>query len=277
MLNNGIEKSNFLEKNDHDLENKLLGKKKLRLVNLVEAASIEKFKNKRNSSTRGENKSDIDSSQDSDDELDNYKNLISGKINLKNVLNNFKDQVGDNIKLKSQNSTKNIIHKDNLEIKDPSQNISRKLLNLLPAPKKKISDKINLSNINFNKNKNTKQNFFQIGDKFRELANPDSDLLHSDSTRAISVNSLNNFHTNMNTYTINIEDQIDKNWELKYLRNLQDDEEKETIEPTREQTNKNHIKALISEHNKAKAVKQAEHDATSSKYGKISTKNKYGW
>jgi hypothetical protein len=249
-------------------EEKLLGKKKLRILNLIEATKDEKSTNvnkKNESQNITESLSDSDSEK-SDKEMEKYKNLISGKINIKNVLSNF--------------HKKEEISAEEISPSKKATNIEKNsnILSLLPAPKKKLSDKIQMSQILIKKKT---QNFFEIGGKFKDLANPDSDIIHKEKISYSGINNILGYvasHNNSNTYSFNVDDQIDKNWELKYLHKLEAKEDTAEFEElSRQQINKNHIKALISDHKKAKAIKESESEASHSKYTKISTRNKYGW
>ena len=65
----------------------LLGKKKLRIINFIDAIKDEKCNSNLNpNADRQQTHSD---SERSDEEIEKYKTLISGKINIRNVLSNF--------------------------------------------------------------------------------------------------------------------------------------------------------------------------------------------
>jgi len=242
----------------------LLGKKKLRIFNLIDAIKDEKPYS--NINPISECQQSYSDSEASDEEIEKYKTFISGKINIRNVLSNYR---------KNEEAPE----KEKISLNKTNSEKSSDILSLLPAPKKNLSDKIQMSQI---VKKKKPQNFFDIGEKFKDLANPDSDIMYNQKIHPGGVNT-NRYNTtsnmtNINTYSFNVDDQIDKNWELKYLRKLEEKEEDEEFEePTRQQVNKNHIKALISDHKKAKILQESKNQSHQSKYSKISTRNKYGW
>jgi hypothetical protein len=95
----------------------------------------------------------------------------------------------------------------------------------------------------------------------------------------MSLDNKSNYHeisnTNINStlFDLNANQLIDKNWEIKYLTQLQNKEmNKEISNPvTKDQKNRNSIKSLINDY------QQNEEINTHLKNTKIKTKSKYGW
>ena len=234
-----------------------LGKKKLRIEELI-----------RN------NKKDLNLSDQDDEEseeeieMKHYKNAISGKLNIKNIFSSkINIEENANISLEKKTELKNVQDNKNSDKNTSNYSLTSKLLNLLPTAKKNLKDKFQIiPKLDFT-------NSVDISDKFKKLANPDAE---SD----IDKNNDNNFSNN-NIYTgnlveVNVNDQMDSNWEIKYLTKLQKQERNEINEATPLQTNKNHIKSLISDYKKKEQLNELEEENVS-KYSKVNTRSKYGW
>jgi hypothetical protein len=217
----------------------LLRKKHFRINELVE-------KNK---------EKQIESDSESDEEIKNYKSLISGKINIKNVLSqiNRGSEIEDKVVKKVENDNKN-----NLKIKS--------VLDMLPQPKRNLADK------NSNKINPEKSLFNSVNDeKLRNLINPDS-IYSTDKT---SYESKQQYLSEFN-----VNDHIDKNWEMNYLTRLQQSETYEDVINAPDTIkNKNNIKPVITDYQKQKMKNELDSLVNiQSKYStKISTNDKYGW
>jgi hypothetical protein len=103
-------------------EKNILGRKKLRLDSLLDSIKAK--------DSKVDNK--VDEGSDSEDqELNRYKSLISGKLNLKNISASEDSWTPDMYKKKN-----NVVAKP----KTTSKTEAGELLNLLPMPKKKLMD-----------------------------------------------------------------------------------------------------------------------------------------
>ncbi len=216
------------------MSKEFLNRKKLRYDELIKSNKEKKI---------------IQSDSDSDEDLNNYKNLISGKLNIKSILSD-------------SNKSKNLEIKEKINdkpVQNNNQSLTSKLLNLLPAPNKPLTDKLKFKpNLNL-----------EVDANYRKLLNPDKLNTVNDNLEYDSVN-------NHDIIDVRVKDQVDSNWEMKFFSKIQKEENRQigsNIEPTKIDANKNHIRAVVSEYNK---IKNQQED-NSSKYSKISTKNKYGW
>jgi hypothetical protein len=261
MNNSQTEKINI---ESNILKQEFLGKKKLRLEKLIES-------NKNDHNKKCENKSDDESN--SDEDLKNYKTLISGKLTIKNILSKNLNQLKFEVEEENKNSQTKETKK---KIQAPSDNsLTSKLLNLLPAPKRDLKDKILI----FNTNKSDSLSNLNLTDKFKKLANPDSELREGDHLEGESSYSHPQHLNRNNIIDVNVNEQVDSNWELKYISKFANTDAEESNsranQPSNIQVNKNHIKSLISTYKKNAEISQPEQNV--SKYGKVSTRNKYGW
>jgi hypothetical protein len=247
----------------------MLGKKKLRITDLVDDNSkvtdIVTGKKNKNNYANTDNLSD---EEEEDEDMKNYKNLISGKINIKNILSsNPNSNIFSQMDNNKKDNSESITEKKNIP-KNIKTSLTEKLLNLLPKPKIELKDK----QLNIKPKNNISDN---IEDKYKSLANPDSDIFHNNNSDNITREIFNNPMLNRsNLIDINVNEQVDKNWETKYLTSSNLTNTPTTTDPTYQQNNKNHIKALVSNYQKDKAIKEEENSIRSSK---ISTRNKYGW
>jgi hypothetical protein len=223
-------------KNELD-DKKFLGKKKIRLENLSSM-----------------NKKEDD--EDSDEELEKYRKITTGKLNLKSILENKNKNFND-----SKESEKKNLKNEKFKVSDKTSSLSAKLLNLLPNPKKELKDKFCFK---------PDGDFLNQISKYSKLINPDSndfiDETQSEQHRSFIINQSNK------VVDVNVEDQVDGNWSLKYLSHLQK-EVKEEYHPPEEQKNKTQLSNLISDYNKTLEQNYTE----VSKYSKLSTRQKYGW
>lgn len=191
----------------------------------------------------------INENKNSKKEKDNFKDLFCGKLefgNPKNAVN------------KSQ-----IIKKDKIKKNTQKKN---NIISLLPPPKVKLTDKSN------------KISFSQITScKMKSLINPD--LIQINEKKEIEHNRKITTQREINEIElINQKDLVDKDWERKYIDKINKAEslgikEEEDSNPM---ANEHNIKNIINKYNseQSKALSSME---VKSKYGKISTKAKYGW
>lgn len=261
------------ESNINILKQEFLGKKKLRLEKLIESNTRDS-KNKKKSDNKSDQSKESDDESNSDEDLKKYKNLISGKLTTKNILsknlNQLKAEVEQENKISRSKNT-------NKKIYQPSDNsLSSKLLNLLPVPKRELKDKISIFS-----NKSHHLGKVSLSENFINLANPDSEQINRVNSEGECFNTYSpplQLNRN-NIIDVNVNEQVDSNWELKYISKFATDDQEESSrrphEPSNIQVNKNHIKSLISTYKKNIEISQPEQNV--SKYGKVSTRNKYGW
>lgn len=261
------------ESNINILKQEFLGKKKLRLEKLIESNTRDS-KNKKKSDNKSDQSKESDDESNSDEDLKKYKNLISGKLTTKNILsknlNQLKAEVEQENKISRSKDT-------NKKIYQPSDNsLSSKLLNLLPVPKRELKDKISIFS-----NKSHSLGKVSLCENFIKLANPDSEQINRVNSEGECFNTYSpplQLNRN-NIIDVNVNEQVDSNWELKYISKFATDDQEESSrrphEPSNIQVNKNHIKSLISTYKKNIEISQPEQNV--SKYGKVSTRNKYGW
>lgn len=74
--------------NGDTIKNEFLNKKKLRLDDLIKKHKEELNRGNGKKKNKNESASGSDNSSDSDSEIQNYKNIISGKINVNNLISN---------------------------------------------------------------------------------------------------------------------------------------------------------------------------------------------
>ena len=213
--------------------------------------------NKREKNDKNSNNNDSFSSSDSinDDknsknEKDNFKDLLSGKLEFG--------------KSKTISNKVSIIKKDS-NIKKTSQK-NNNILSLLPPPKVKLTDKSNKISLSL-----------ITSCKMKSLINPD--LLPINEKKELKNNIDPSQGEANEIESINQKDLIDKDWKRKYIDKINRAESlgiKEEEDNSNPMTNEHNIKNIIKKYNseQSKALSSME---VKSKYGKISTKAKYGW
>ena len=279
--------------------NEYLNKKKFRLEDLIKNnnKSIE-IKTKLDKQT---NKNNIiknsDSSSESDEEIKNYKILISGKINVnnllsnKNKLNELKDKEKlqahlDNEKLKKIN-LKNILTKSHPLgfLPDPTKNYKNK------SDSKMIFDTA-IVKLYFFKFQSDSDFFKNINSK---LINPDNLNIPNNDDSEINQSNFNNVEINKNSNIVdlNVNELTDKNWELNYFSKMQRKELVKKLflflffylflqyqnnnigDVSKDHRKSNHIKSMISDYKADREINE-DYDLKI-KSAKLSAKQKYGW
>lgn len=231
--------------------NEFTRKKKLRLSELLKSEDENVKKQAR------EEKADDNERNSSDEDVyeEEYKNLFSGKLNVRNLTSSDFNHQSHEDKSKEKEKIKHEIKKN--------ASTAEKLLSLLPPPKMKSNDTsfLNISSRpgNFTPN--------QPSQKFRTLANPDK----ISSTEGTNIETHQSVHSG-NMIELDRSSLVDSNWELKYISQELGNEVIE--QPSQAQRNKNNIKSIIADY---KTVKANQPIQATTKYGKISTKSKYGW
>ena len=137
---------------------------------------------------------------------------------------------------------------------------------ILPPPENELTDR------------HEKENVFKDEDienkGFINLMNPDNVNLNIKENE-FNINDINN---EKNMVSINQKDILDKNWEIKYIKNILKKDMKETIKNEENIDDKNNInKKRKRDKNKNDDNDELNGDKIRSKYDKISTKKKYGW
>lgn len=210
-----------------------LGRKKIRL---------DKLKQSQKESKKNED-------EDSDEELNIFKKITSGKINVKNLLNKKYSDLNENEKFEKQ------------ELKDTDKkHLSHRLQEILPTPKKNLKDKLIFK---------SDENFFTQYGKYKNLVNPDSSQL-----MVFDSNNSTNIHNSSSNRLIdvNAQDQVDSNWSLKYISQLQKESTPE-IDSLDNSKNPTQLSNLINNYNNS----MDQHFNEVSKYSKPTAKQKYGW
>jgi hypothetical protein len=215
-------------------DKKFLGKKKIRIEKVAMTNKKEQ--------------------EDSDEELEKYKKITSGKLNLKSILDKKNKNYSDINEEQSKDLKKN-----NVKISD-NNFLSAKLLNLLPNPKKELKDKFCFK---------PDGTFINQFNKYSKLVNPDSNNFIGEAS---SEHDRYAFNQSNKVVDVNVEDQVDGNWSLKYLGHLQKEVREEFNSPE-EQKNKTQLTNLIHDYNKTLEQNYTE----VSKYSKLTTRQKYGW
>ena len=165
-----------------------------------------------------------------------------------------------------ENSAKEYILKLQNKLSNNIVKTKNKKMLILPPPENELTDR------------HEKENVFKDEDienkGFINLMNPDNvNLIIKENE--FNINDINN---EKNIISINQKDILDKNWEIKYIKNILKKDMKETIKNEENIDDKNNInKKRKRDKNKNDDNDELNGDKIRSKYDKISTKKKYGW
>ena len=165
-----------------------------------------------------------------------------------------------------ENSAKEYILKLQNKLSNNIVKTKNKKMLILPPPENELTDR------------HEKENVFKDEDienkGFINLMNPDNVNLNIKENE-FNINDINN---EKNIISINQKDILDKNWEIKYIKNILKKDMKETIKNEENIDDKNNInKKRKRDKNKNDDNDELNGDKIRSKYDKISTKKKYGW
>jgi hypothetical protein len=237
-------------------QQEFLGKKVSRLSDLIDKNKME----------------DDEDPNSSEEEEEKYKDLFSGKLNVRNALmeeiNNkeAKWSPEDYDKLKSLQKEK----EENKTNKKMNKEVNKDILTFLPAPKKKFVDKM------MELTKDSQKKLSSL--KFQNLACPDSLMINADDIK----NSEANFQVprNEDTTALRQSELLDENWERKYITDKElkkdfEDNEFNFTDVASGQRNKNNIRSVIADYKKEKEIEKIQN--AKPKYGKLTPKQKYGW
>ena len=167
---------------------------------------------------------------------------------------------------RKENSAKEYISKLQNKLSNNIVKTKNKKMLILPPPENELTDR------------HEKENVFKDEDienkGFINLMNPDNVNLNIKENE-FNINDINN---EKNIISINQKDILDKNWEIKYIKNILKKDMKETIKNEENIDDKNNInKKRKRDKNKNDDNDELNGDKIRSKYDKISTKKKYGW
>ena len=167
---------------------------------------------------------------------------------------------------RKENSAKEYILKLQNKLSNNIVKTKNKKMLILPPPENELTDR------------HEKENVFKDEDienkGFIDLMNPDNVNLNIKENE-FNINDINN---EKNIISINQKDILDKNWEIKYIKNILKKDMKETIKNEENIDDKNNInKKRKRDKNKNDDNDELNGDKIRSKYDKISTKKKYGW
>ena len=167
---------------------------------------------------------------------------------------------------RKENSAKEYILKLQNKLSNNIIKTKNKKMLILPPPENELTDR------------HEKENVFKDEDienkGFINLMNPDNVNLNIKENE-FNINDINN---EKNIISINQKDILDKNWEIKYIKNILKKDMKETIKNEENIDDKNNInKKRKRDKNKNDDNDELNGDKIRSKYDKISTKKKYGW
>ena len=167
---------------------------------------------------------------------------------------------------RKENSAKEYILKLQNKLSNNIVKTKNKKMLILPPPENELTDR------------HEKENVFKDEDienkGFINLMNPDNANLNIKENE-FNINDINN---EKNIISINQKDILDKNWEIKYIKNILKKDMKETIKNEENIDDKNNInKKRKRDKNKNDDNDELNGDKIRSKYDKISTKKKYGW
>ena len=167
---------------------------------------------------------------------------------------------------RKENSAKEYILKLQNKLSNNIVKTKNKKMLILPPPENELTDR------------HEKENVFKDEDienkGFINLMNPDNVNLNIKENE-FNINDINN---EKNIIAINQKDILDKNWEIKYIKNILKKDMKETIKNEENIDDKNNInKKRKRDKNKNDDNDELNGDKIRSKYDKISTKKKYGW
>ena len=167
---------------------------------------------------------------------------------------------------RKENSAKEYILKLQNKLSNNIVKTKNKKMLILPPPENELTDR------------HEKENVFKDEDienkGFINLMNPDNVNLNIKENE-FNINDINN---EKNIISINQKDILDKNWEIKYIKNILKKDMKETIKNEENIDDKNNInKKRKRDKNKNDDNDELNGDKIRSKYDKISTKKKYGW
>ena len=167
---------------------------------------------------------------------------------------------------RKENSAKEYILKLQNKLSNNIVKTKNKKMLILPPPENELTDR------------HEKENVFKDEDienkGFINLMNPDNVNLNIKENE-FNINDINN---EKNIISINQKDILDKNWEIKYIKNILKKDMKETIKNEENSDDKNNInKKRKRDKNKNDDNDELNGDKIRSKYDKISTKKKYGW
>ena len=167
---------------------------------------------------------------------------------------------------RKENSAKEYISKLQNKLSNNIVKTKNKKMLILPPPENELTDR------------HEKENVFKGEDienkGFINLMNPDNVNLNIKENE-FNINDINN---EKNIISINQKDILDKNWEIKYIKNILKKDMKETIKNEENIDDKNNInKKRKRDKNKNDDNDELNGDKIRSKYDKISTKKKYGW
>ena len=167
---------------------------------------------------------------------------------------------------RKENSAKEYILKLQNKLSNNIVKTKNKKMLILPPPENELTDR------------HEKENVFKDEDienkGFINLMNPDNVNLNIKENE-FNINDINN---EKNIISINQKDILDKNWEIKYIKNILKKDMKETIKNEENNDEKNKInKKRKRDKNKNENDDELNGDKIRSKYDKISTKKKYGW
>ena len=167
---------------------------------------------------------------------------------------------------RKENSAKEYILKLQNKLSNNIVKTKNKKMLILPPPENELTDR------------HEKENVFKDEDienkGFINLMNPDNVNLNIKENE-FNINDINN---EKNIISLNQKDILDKNWEMKYIKNILKKDMKETIKNEENIDDKNNInKKRKRDKNKNDDNDELNGDKIRSKYDKISTKKKYGW
>ena len=167
---------------------------------------------------------------------------------------------------RKENSAKEYILKLQNKLSNNIVKTKNKKMLILPPPENELTDR------------HEKENVFKDEDienkGFINLMNPDNVNLNIKENE-FNINDINN---EKNIISINQKDILDKNWEIKYIKNILKKDMKETIKNEENIDDTNNInKKRKRDKNKNDDNDELNGDKIRSKYDKISTKKKYGW
>ena len=167
---------------------------------------------------------------------------------------------------RKENSAKEYILKLQNKLSNNIVKTKNKKMLILPPPENELTDR------------HEKENVFKDEDienkGFINLMNPDNVNLNIKENEF----NINDINIEKNLISINQKDILDKNWEIKYIKNILKKDMKETIKNEENIDDKNNInKKRKRDKNKNDDNDELNGDKIRSKYDKISTKKKYGW
>ena len=180
------------------------------------------------------------------------KNIFNkGNINL--IKNNFDKKDVDKINKKEDEENNEYIVKLRNKLNNNTKKINDSKYLILPPPENELSD------YNEKIDDNDEDNKYLV-----KLINPDNINIKTD-------NDIKETKSDNNIISINQNEILDKNWEIKYINQML----KKDMKDNSKQENSEKIKKFGG--NKRGRQEDNQEENVKSKYSKISTKKKYGW